>query len=190
MADATIVKKLSDLKELFGQMKEVYLVDKANTKLSALSKFDMEIPVLDDGVSFDTGTPDITKIKLTTGATWTAVSNAGDSNISFQVPSVSDEVASRLMTKKSDAEVAVSATINGYDYKGLGYNFEPKKLECGLFLCSEDKASAIFLPNVEGYSNFVIEDGKPAYFNVAITPLNDEDGISFYILKGTKHTGA
>ena len=35
------------------------------------------------------------------------------------------------------------------------------------------KRQALFLPNVEGYSNFVSEQDKPGYFNVSVSPLND-----------------
>ena len=161
MAEISITTKLEELKVLFNQMKEVYYVSKVNSDLATLAAFDMELPVLSDGVTFDTGAADVSKIKLTTGATWTSIANAGDSDIQFQVPSVAGKINDLLLNKKA----------------------EPKKVIGGLFMRSEDRQTALFLPNVEGYSNFVSEQDKPGYFNVSVSPLNDAKGASIYILR-------
>lgn len=142
----------------------------------------MELPVLSDGVTFDTGAADVSKIKLTTGATWTSIANAGDSDIQFQVPSVAGKINDLLLNKKAET-VTMTATIDGETYEGEGYNIEPKKVIGGLFMRSEDRQTALFLPNVEGYSNFVSEQDKPGYFNVSVSPLNDAKGASIYILR-------
>ncbi len=184
MAELTVTKKAEDLRVLFNQMKEVYYIKDPNSDISTLTTADIELPVLEDGVTFDTGAADIEKIKLTTGATWTAISNAGDSDIQFQVPSVAGDVNDLLMNKVVES-AAMTATIDGIAYAGSGYDLEPKKVLGGLLLRSEDKDSIIFMPNIEAYANFVSEDGKPGYFNVSVTPLNDDNGASFYILRRT-----
>ena len=160
MAEISITTKLEELKVLFNQMKEVYYVSKVNSDLATLAAFDMELPVLSDGVTFDTGAADVSKIKLTTGATWTSIANAGDSDIQFQVPSVAGKINDLLLNKKAET-VTMTATIDGETYEGEGYNIEPKKVIGGLFMRSEDRQTALFLPNVEGYSNFVSEQDKP-----------------------------
>ena len=179
MAEISITTKLEELKVLFNQMKEVYYVSKVNSDLATLAAFDMELPVLSDG---DTGAADVSKIKLTTGATWTSIANAGDSDIQFQVPSVAGKINDLLLNKKAET-VTMTATIDGETYEGEGYNIEPKKVIGGLFMRSEDRQTALFLPNVEGYSNFVSEQDKPGYFNVSVSPLNDAKGASIYILR-------
>ncbi|KAB4517145.1 hypothetical protein GAO00_09770, partial [Bacteroides thetaiotaomicron] len=73
MAEISITTKLEALKTLFNQMKEVYYVAAANSDLANLTAFDMELPVLSDGVTFDTGAADVYKIKLTTGPTCTSL---------------------------------------------------------------------------------------------------------------------
>ena len=182
MTDITITTRLEGLKVLFNQMKEVYYVSNVNNGLATLTAFDMELPVLSDGVTFDTGAADVSKIKLTTGATWTSIANAGDSDIQFQVPSVAGKINELLLNKKADTE-AMAVTIDGDAYEGEGFNIEPKKVIGGLFMRSEDRQTALFLPNVEGYSNFVSEQDKPGYFNVSVSPLNDAKGASIYILR-------
>ena len=102
MAEISITTKLEELKVLFNQMKEVYYVSKVNSDLATLAAFDMELPVLSDGVTFDTGAADVSKIKLTTGATWTSIANAGDSDIQFQVPSVAGKINDLLLNGDYD----------------------------------------------------------------------------------------
>lgn len=182
MSEITIAKTLEDLKSIFNKMKNVYFTKTINQALTALANLDMELPVLDGGVNFDTGAADISKIKLTTGSIWTSLANAGDADISFQVASVAGEINKLLLNEKAQS-AAMTATINGKTYEGAGYNLEPKKVTGALFLTSEDGASAIYLPNVEMYSNFVSEQDKPGYFNISVSPVNDKSGASIYILK-------
>ena len=108
--------------------------------------------------------------------------NAGDSDIQFQVPSVAGKINDLLLNKKAET-VTMTATIDGNTYEGEGYNTEPKKVTGGLFMRSEDRQTALFLPNIEGYSNFVSEQDKPGYFNLSVSPLNDAKGASIYILR-------
>ena len=167
MAEFAITKTLEELKALFSQMKNVYFIATANQALNALKGADMELPVLDEGVTFDTGAADVSKIKLTTGAIWTSVATAGD----------------ELLMNKVVESAAMTATFNGKTYEGAGYNTEPKKVTGALFMTSEDGSTALYLPNIEGYSNLISERGKPAYFNVAVSPMNDKNKASIYILK-------
>ena len=182
MAEISITTKLEELKVLYNEKKEVCYVSKVISALATFAPLDMYLPVLSEGVTFDTGAADVSKIKLTTGATWTSIANAGDSDIQFQVPSVAGKINDLLLNKKAET-VTMTATIDGETYEGGGYNIEPKKVIGGLFMRSEDRQTALFLPNVEGYSNFVSEQDKPGYFNVSVSPLNDAKGASIYILR-------
>lgn len=189
MAEASITNTLDTLEVLFNQMKEVFLIKTPNQALSAITAFDMELPVLDDGVTFDTGSADITKVKLTTGRIWTAVAAPGDADIQFQIASVAGVINETFMEKKV-ATASMTATIGGDTYEGEGYDFSPKKVKGALFMRSEDHQTALYLPNVEGYSNFVSEKGKPAYHNTSWTPKNDSNGAGIYILRKKVTTGA
>lgn len=180
MAKLNITTGLADLQKLFNKMKEVYFVATPNSDLATLAAFDMELPVIDDGISFNTGEPDVTTVKLTTGENWTSYGKAGDPDISIQVASIAGKVNDLLMNKQGDKK----KMVNGFGetgvetYEGQGYDLSPKKTTGALFFRSEDKQSAIWLPNVEMYSNLVIETDKPAYFNIKITPLAGKDGAA------------
>ncbi len=182
MAEISITTGLDKLRVLFNSMKNVYYNSTANAALASLAKFDMELPVLDDGVTFNTGDASVTRVKLTTQAEWTSIADAGDSDISFQVASVAGEVTELLMGKKTSTPVTMTNTIGGVAFKGDGFSTEPKKVTGSLFLTSQDGSSAIYLPNIEAYASFVSESDKPAYFNVNVTPLADANGANMYML--------
>lgn len=174
----SITKDIASLRVLFDKIKNVYFI-KEPKSLAELQAIDMELPVISDGVSFDTGAPSETKVKLTTGETWTSIAEAGDPSITFQVGSFAAEVCELFLNKVEGEEVfmggddttASGYTLNGKAYKGTGYNLEAKKTIGGLLLLSEDKSMGIYMPKNEIFSSLVIEEGKPAYFNISVTPV-------------------
>ncbi|MGR4860051.1 hypothetical protein ABLT32_13570 [Bacteroides pyogenes] len=185
MPNMTITKKTTDLNTLFNDVKEVYFKN-SEIKTSDLGEESltglMELPVLKDGVNFDTGSADITPVKLTTGATWTSKVSKGDPDISFQVASIDAEVNDLLMSKGNPI-AAAKGLIDGKTYKGAAYSLAPKKVVGSLVVKSEDGQSFIILPKVEMYSSFVAADGdNPAYFNLSVTPMENSEGSDIMIL--------
>lgn len=186
MAGLTVTTKLTDLKTLFNDVKEIYFKS-SEIKAADLGKAftaDMELPVLEEGVSFNTGDADVTEIKLTTGSTWVSKATKGDSDISFQVASIAGPVNSLLMNKVG-TEITSTAGIlvDGVTYEGAAYSLAPKKVVGSLLMFSEDRQTIIALPNVEMYSSLVAADGdNPAYFNVTVTPLENSEGADIMIL--------
>lgn len=91
MAGLTVTTALTDLKVLFNDLKEVYFkageIKTSDLGSEALT-MDMELPALDDGVTFDTGSADVTRVRITTKAVWTSKASKGAPDITFQVASV------------------------------------------------------------------------------------------------------
>lgn len=190
MAGLTVTTSLAELKVLFNDIDEIYYKsgeikasDLGSTALTTL----MELPVLDEGVTFDTGAADVTRVRITTQETWTSKATKGDPDITFQVASIAGEVNDLLMTKITAAAVTGATNlVNGKTYAGSGYSLSPKKVTGALVMFSEDKQSVIILPSVEMYASFVGNDGdNPAYFNVAVTPVANSEGADIYILSET-----
>ena len=179
----TITKK-ENLKQIFDKVSRVYYFETAGAALSAQTK-GLEFPVLEDGVGFNTGDPDKSEVKLTDGTTWTSKVKQGESDISFQVSSVHATINNLLMEKKTDA--AMTGTFDGVNYSGDGYSLAPKKVTGALLMLSEDKLTAIYMPNVEIFASFNGEGGDDStgYYNVAVTPLTDSNGAAFYPMVGT-----
>lgn len=186
MAGLTVTTKLTDLKTLFNDVKEIYFKS-SEIKAADLGKAftaDMELPVLEEGVSFNTGDADVTEIKLTTGSTWVSKATKGDSDISFQVASIAGPVNSLLMNKVGTGITSTAGIlVDGVTYEGAAYSLAPKKVVGSLLMFSEDRQTIIALPNVEMYSSLVAADGdNPAYFNVTVTPLGNSEGADIMIL--------
>lgn len=183
MAAINITNDLAALDKHFCQMHHIYYIATPNQSLDELTTFDFELPVLEDGVGFDTGAPSVNRIKITEGRTICSNASQGDPSINFQVASIAGAVNDLLMDEKV-ASATVGGTIDGVTYAGKGYSLDPKKVTGALFMTSKDKKSAIYLPNVEMFSSFNGEggDNTTGYYNVEVTPLADENGAAFYPL--------
>ena len=193
---ANIVSTTKDtLKKIFDKVHRVYYF--ANNKseqgvVKSLGQLTggVEFPVLEDGVTFDTGEPDTSEVKLTDGTTWTSKVSQGESDISFQVSSVHETIMDLLMEKKTAAAISTAVQIGDFDYTGQGYSLAPKKLSGALVMVSSDFLTGVYLPDVEMFASFNGEGGDDStgYFNVSVTPLTDANGAGFYILSGTAHS--
>lgn len=188
MGKITVTNQLSSLKTLFNKMDEIYYKSGGISIADTASEItaDMEFPVLSDGVSFNTGEAETTEVKLTTGTTWTTRSEKGESDISFQVASISDKVNALFMDSKGD--IASSTSFDETQkYKGKAYSLAPKKVTGALIMFSDDKQAIIILPMVEMYASLVVADGEsPAYFNVTVKPVENADGSDIFILEKTE----
>lgn len=193
---ANIVTTTKDtLKKIFDKVYRVYYFADNKTTQGAVKPLSqltngVEFPVLEDGVTFNTGDPDKSEVKLTDGTTWTSKVSQGESDISFQVSSVHETIMDLLMEKKTAAAISTAVQIGDYDYTGQGYSLAPKKLSGALVMVSSDFLTGVYLPDVEMFASFNGEGGDDStgYFNVSVTPLTDANGAGFYILNGTAHS--
>lgn len=189
MADTmTVQKTIEELKTLFNRVDEVFYSEKAIASISELTT-GIALPVGSDGVNFDAGDPDITKYKLTTGAIWTAIADAGDADISLQVPSINSTILDLFQNKVTSTEETL--VLDGVTYKGNGYDFAPKKVVGSLVMRSQDKTAVIVLTNVEIFATPKGDDtSKPMYFNLQITPENNSKGVAIYYMNKTADAAA
>ena len=193
---ANIVSTTKDtLKKIFDKVHRVYYFANNKTEQGVVKSLGqltggVEFPVLEDGVTFDTGEPDTSEVKLTDGTTWTSKVSHGESDISFQVSSVHETIMDLLMEKKTAAAISTAVQIGDFDYTGQGYSLAPKKLSGALVMVSSDFLTGVYLPDVEMFASFNGEGGDDStgYFNVSVTPLTDANGAGFYILSGTAHS--
>lgn len=175
--------RVTDLHTLFNQVDEIYYRAKETTSadLSSITG-SIELPVLEDGITFDTGSADVTRVNLTTGRIWSARVSKGDPDISFQVSSFDSRVNEIMLNKIGDIS-DVTALVNSVTMVGGSYSLEPKNIKGSLILFSKDKQTVIVLPNIEAYSNLVLVDGdNPAYYNLVVTPMANSEGADILIL--------
>ena len=190
MAAISITKDINAIRKLFNRIHSVgYIAPSGEnwngTPPSSVSAITCMLPILASSVTFDTGKPEITEVKLTTGEKWTTMMTAGEASISMQCSSYHEFVNSLFLTEKVSTETTLGAsgsTLEGVAYSGKGYSTEAKKVTGSLVLRDESKESVIYLPNVEIFASVGVEEDKPGYFDLQVTPLADANGASIYFL--------
>ena len=184
MAGITITTKLNELSVIFNKIKEVYFKkDEMTSAQLETFTIDMELPVLQEGITLNTGEAEVTEIKITTGANWTSRAVKGNPDISLQIASIAGPVNKLLMEEKK-ASVSATGLMDGANYKGSGFSLSPKKLTGALIFPSEDRSAFIILPKVDIYASFVAADGdNPAYFNTKVTTRENSEGVEIFILE-------
>lgn len=180
-------KNLADLQVLMGRMGEAYFfIGGLPEGFNGEGNFDVEenadfaMPLSQDGVTLEPGSPDITEEKITEGRTWYTFAEKGDDNISMQVPSLAVDLNNLFLTK-----VGSTLTVKGggKSYSGQGYSMKPKKVNGAWVFYDKEKTVMIVLPNTDNYASLVGGTGDAmGYYNVAVSTLANADGADIIIL--------
>lgn len=177
-------KNVSDFAAIFNDVEEV-LYNPNEFKASGATAIEglYDLPVLGDSITFNMGEVELTQIKLTNETIWSSKATRGDSDISFNVASVSEEINSLFMNDKSLVAQISGAFANGEKgLEGKGYNLQPKALTGSLIFPSQDRSVVVILPNIKAYASLNIADGdNPAYFSVKVTPQPNSEGAEIFI---------
>lgn len=183
MAIQITKKDILSLCDIFHSVKEVYY-RKEKIIASDLEKgnisVDIELPILEDSVSLNTGEPIVSESKLTSSRGFGISVRRGDSDITMKVASIHGEINEYLLNKQND--------IDNETILGKSFNLEPKTIEGSLFLFSENHNTIIVLANVSITSNLVIEQDSTSYFLLRIVPYSNADNDEIYILRKDKNT--
>jgi len=189
MAELAVSTTIGQLKVLFNKIKHVYFFTEAGKLPGQLTTANFELPIVEDTVQFNTGEPDVSRVKLTTGDTWTSIATAGDAEITLQLSTVASSLLDIFFEKtgKNEGEtpdtVSLGATIGGRSFAGYGYSFSsPKKVNGGLLMTSADNEVVLYLPDVEMYSSLQTDNDVPAFINVTCTPTVDKNGVQIWVL--------
>lgn len=183
----TSTKKSASLQTIFSKCNHIYFEAIAGgnglTK-SAITTgvdFDIELPTLEDSVSVNFGEAETTEINLIDGTIWTSKATKGDSDITFQVASLADEINELFMAKGTTYG---STAIDGSDFNGVGYKVDVKKAIGAILMTDDTDSVCILLPNVEMTGTLNAGDGdNPAYYNVTVVPKPNADGDTIVIFK-------
>lgn len=194
MAVSTITNKLGTLADVFNRVDRVLFNDSpiANTgALASMTTVHSELPVIDGSITLNMGEADVTKVKITTGQDWVSYAQAGESDISMQVASIStvmndlfgDYATTEIELDLSTAIVKPVGDGSSVSFVGKGYGTKPKKLTGALIFISQDEKALIVLPKAEIFATFIAADGdNPAYWNLVITALANESDVAYYLL--------
>lgn len=183
-ADKQTLNDLQKVMELMGEAyfykREIKPTDLTETD-DILDSADFEMPLGDDGVTFEIGDPDITRKKITEGRTWITFAKRSDDNITFQVPSFADKMNELWMHKATTEKV--KAKVGGDSYEGAGYQLKPKKVVGSWIFRNPEHTIVVLLPNTENYGTFKGAQGdNEGYYNVSTIPMSNSGNVDLYIL--------
>lgn len=184
MAAIAITNELDALKQCFDNPGEVYFSPTPTDDIAALATVDYALPVIQSQALINTGEATINRTKLIDSQTWCSYPVSGDPDISLQVASVKNSITDLFMNK-AGAAITMTNTINGKTYAGQGYSLAVKKVKGTLLYVSMDKSFMILLPNVSVYASFNAGGDTAAYFDLAIDPMPNADGVSIAFLPET-----
>ena len=171
--------KKEALQVIFSKVRRAYYFPDY-TKAFGEQTGGIELPVLDGGVTFNTGDPQKNDVRLTDDTIWLGNVSQGDSDISLQISSVA-KTANELFMEKNGSPI--TGSFENENYTLQGFSLTPKKVTGALLLTSPDKKTIVYLPHVEMYASFNGEGGDDStgYYNVVVTPLTDAAGNAIYL---------
>ena len=179
-------KVLGDLDKVMELMGEAFFFNKEVTadmltaETDILDSADFEMPLSDEGVSFEVGDPDITRKKITEGRNWITYAKRADDSITFQVPSFEDSLNELFLTKVVSN---ISAKVGDDTHTGAGYSLKPKKVVGAWVFRNPEHTITVLLPLTENYGTFKGAQGDTeGYYNVAVTPMAATNNVELYIL--------
>ena len=189
----TVKKNIDNLGTIFSSVNQVFFKagELKAADLEAALTVDLELPIIEDSISFNTGEPGVTQVKLISGKIWSQKTKRGDSDISFNVASIDGVVNDLLLNKQNSAAIESGAGVLSEKtedatvvYEGNAYDLDPKVVLGSLIFKSEDKLTTFVLPNAHIVASLNASDGdNPAYFKMVVTPRQNSEGSEIFILK-------
>lgn len=150
----SVTKKLSALKKAFVGISE-FRFKKESTDFSSDMVWDFELPILRDSFDFSVGEPSFNETFIHgESVPYAATSEPGEITLSFEVPSIDDDINEWLLTKSKDI-TGISDTVGSDSgtWSGAGYKLDNKAITGMIMIISDDKTKAIVIKNFKGYAS-------------------------------------
>ena len=168
----SVLKTKEELKEVFIGVSEFRFAT-VSGPFTAETKWDYELPILRNSIDFDNPAPTINKVYVHgSKKAYASTSEDSDMTLSFEIPSIHDDVTGFLYNK-AEGSVEVAETTNGVQgsWKGNGINLDSKVIEGMCMIISEDRKHAILIKNLKGYSSMNMNElgTSPVSFTVTAT---------------------
>ena len=169
-----VSKKLADLKKSFVGISEFRFCTNSSD-FTADTVWDYELPILRDSLNFEVSEPSFDN-KYIHGESVPYVSTAepGETTMSFEVPSIDDDITGWLMTTAENGTIAgVSDTVGEVQgtWSGKGFKLDSKVIKGMAMIISEDRTKAILIRNLKGYVSVNMSElsNSPVSFTISAT---------------------
>ncbi len=179
------IKTMADLKEIFKGVSSIRLATTVQASL-ATAAWDVELPVANDSLNITQadGTLNPLKVYGQAGA-WTIVGETGDISMTMFVPSIHDDLMDIFYQKTAASLSSADEAVNGVtgSYEGYGYYLTNEMIEGSMMIISEDRKSALFIRNIQGYPALVFDSplDRPMGVNLSLQVVggDNEADIAF-----------
>lgn len=190
-----VSKKLADLKKSFVGISEFRFCTNSSD-FNENTVWDYELPILRDSLNFEVSEPSFDN-KYIHGESVPYVSTAepGETTMSFEIPSIDDDITGWLLTKsESPNVVGVADTVGDAQgtWKGTGYKLDNKVIKGMAMIISEDRTKAILIRNLKGYVSVNMSElsNSPVSFTISATiesSISDSKQGDIMFLEFTKN---
>lgn len=169
-----ITKKLADLKKSFVGISEFRFCT-TSSDFTAQTVWDYQLPILRDSLDFSVAEPSFDN-KFIHGESVPYVSTAepGETTMTFEVPSIDDDITGWLMTAAENGSVAgIADTVGDTEgtWSGQGFKLDNKVIKGMAMIVSEDGTKAILIRNLKGYVSINMSElsNSPVSFTISAT---------------------
>lgn len=176
--------KLADLKTVFAGLNEVrYYANKftvGSDGTVTIGADYKEMPCTVDTFNFSQAAPTINHYKVVgLSVDWASASQAGDTEISLNVPSFADELLTLFWG--ADNVKSAKATFKGGNFTGSAVTLKKHKVTGAFVLINEAEDAVLILNDVGLYATATNGDADtaPYYINLAGSMEGQEDNIIF-----------
>lgn len=190
-----VSKKLADLKKSFVGISEFRFCTNSSD-FNENTVWDYELPILRDSLNFEVSEPSFDN-KYIHGESVPYVSTAepGETTMSFEIPSIDDDITGWLLTKsESPNVVGVADSVGDVQgtWKGTGYKLDNKVIKGMAMIISEDRTKAILIRNLKGYVSVNMSElsNSPVSFTISATiesSISDSKQGDIMFLEFTKN---
>lgn len=142
-------------------------------------------PVIDGSIDYDTGSIDISHVKLTTGQNWATSISKGDPNIAFSIgatDATTNAMFCKAVTGKTKTQSGI--TLNGYSVGTIS------KLTKDVSFVTKDGTGCIMHPAATLVATLALSDDGVLVWNCNVVPNTDADGCDTYIGIKSAEAGA
>lgn len=201
-AKITKFSTVNNAKTVFDDLKKVYYctaeIDSvADFQTVANAELELkQLPITEDGVTLNMGGVNTTFKKLNTGEIWGSKVDRDDPEVSFNVANIAAWINSLFMgdvsfkadnTEYDEAKIKIA----GDDVYARGYALELNAVKGSLWFPAENGEGWIVLPKIKMYGGLNgTDDSNTAYYACQVTPEQNGEGASLYIITKNSTAGS
>lgn len=138
---------------------------------------ELDVPCKVDSLEFEQGEAEVEEYKIIglSGA-WITDSEAGDIDLSFRVPSISEDILK--LAFGDDAVSAITGSVDGVNYEGLALILKNKKVQGTWLIVNSTKDRIMVINNTALFASLVLDSDAKGVIAVDFNGSIETDGTN------------